>query len=101
VTRTTRDHYHLLKHASNLSGDTVLPFINFADDCGDDERQELEALIADELQARKDCSCETPWARDRCHDLKKNFAKNFGKKLAFLTRNKAKLCKILIITIGF
>jgi hypothetical protein len=27
--------------------------------------------------------------------------KNFAKKLAFLTQNKAKLCKILIITLVF
>jgi hypothetical protein len=28
-------------------------------------------------------------------------SKNFAKKMAFLTRNKAKLCKILIITLVF
>jgi hypothetical protein len=33
--------------------------------------------------------------------LKKNFRKNLAKKLAFLTRNIAKLCKFLIITLVF
>jgi hypothetical protein len=32
---------------------------------------------------------------------KKNFAKISAKKLAFLTQNKAKLCKSLIITLVF
>jgi hypothetical protein len=39
--------------------------------------------------------------RDRCYDFLKIFAKKFSKKLAFLTQNKAKLCKILIITLVF
>jgi hypothetical protein len=29
------------------------------------------------------------------------FAKPFGEKIVFLTQNKAKLCKILIITLAF
>jgi hypothetical protein len=33
--------------------------------------------------------------------FKNIFAEKFGKKLAFLTQNKAKLCKILIITLVF
>jgi hypothetical protein len=33
--------------------------------------------------------------------FKKNSPKNSAKKMAFLTRNKAKLCKILIITLVF
>jgi hypothetical protein len=37
--------------------------------------------------------------RDRCYDLKNSFAKKFSKKMAFLTRIKAKLCQILIITL--
>jgi hypothetical protein len=37
--------------------------------------------------------------RDRCCDFLNIFAKKFSKKLAFLTQNKAKLCKILIITL--
>jgi hypothetical protein len=40
-----------------------------------------------------------PW--DRCYDVSNIFAKKFGEKLAFLTQNKAKLCKILIITLVF
>jgi hypothetical protein len=40
--------------------------------------------------------------RDRCYDFKKIFAeKNCEKKLAFLTPNKAKLCKIMIITLVY
>jgi hypothetical protein len=38
---------------------------------------------------------------DRCYDYLNIFAKKFGEKLAFLTQNKAKLCKILIITLVF
>jgi hypothetical protein len=38
---------------------------------------------------------------DRCYDFKNSFAKKFSKKLAFLTQNKGKLCKILIITLVF
>jgi hypothetical protein len=38
-------------------------------------------------------------SRDRCYDFKNIFAEKFSKKLAFLTENKAKLCKILIITL--
>jgi hypothetical protein len=33
--------------------------------------------------------------------LKNIFAEKFGKKLAFLTQNKAKVCKTLIITLVF
>jgi hypothetical protein len=42
-------------------------------------------------------------AWDRCYDLKKIFSpKNSAKKLAFFfAQNKAKLCKILIITLVF
>jgi hypothetical protein len=36
---------------------------------------------------------------DRCFDFKNIFAEFFGEKLAFYTQNKAKLCKILIITL--
>jgi hypothetical protein len=39
--------------------------------------------------------------RDRCYDFKNIFAENFSKKMAFLTQNKAKLRKILIITLVF
>jgi hypothetical protein len=39
--------------------------------------------------------------RDRCYDFFNIFAKKIGEKLAFLTRNKAKLCKNLIITLVF
>jgi hypothetical protein len=38
---------------------------------------------------------------DRCYDFLNIFAKKFGKKLAFLTQNKAELCKILNITLVF
>jgi hypothetical protein len=38
---------------------------------------------------------------DRCFDFKNIFAEKFGEKLAYLTQNKAKLCKILIITLVF
>jgi hypothetical protein len=38
---------------------------------------------------------------DRCYDFKNIFAESFSKKLAFLTRNKGKLCKILIIKLVF
>jgi hypothetical protein len=34
---------------------------------------------------------------DRCYDFLNIFAKKFGKKLSFLTQNKAKLCKILVV----
>jgi hypothetical protein len=39
--------------------------------------------------------------RDRCYDFLNIFAEKFGKKLAFLTENKTKLCKVLIITLVF
>jgi hypothetical protein len=39
--------------------------------------------------------------RDRCYDFKNIFAEKNCKKSAFLTRNKAKLCKILIVTFIF
>jgi hypothetical protein len=39
---------------------------------------------------------------DRCYDFKNIFAeKKIAKKFAFLTKNKAKLCKFLIITLDF
>jgi hypothetical protein len=38
---------------------------------------------------------------DRCYDFKNIFAEKNAKKLAFLTQNKAKLCKFLIITLDF
>jgi hypothetical protein len=39
--------------------------------------------------------------QDRCYDFLDIFAKKFSKKLAFFTRNKAKLCKNMIITLAF
>jgi hypothetical protein len=39
--------------------------------------------------------------RDRCYDFLNIFAEKFSEKMAFLARNKAKLCKILIITLVF
>jgi hypothetical protein len=41
----------------------------------------------------------TNW--DRCYDFFNIFAKKIGEKMAFLTQNKAKLCKIFIITLVF
>jgi hypothetical protein len=38
---------------------------------------------------------------DRCYDFLNIFAEKFSEKIAFLTQNKAKLCKILIITLVF
>jgi hypothetical protein len=38
---------------------------------------------------------------DRCYDFKNIFAEKNCKKLAFLTQSKAKLCKILIMTLVF
>jgi hypothetical protein len=35
----------------------------------------------------------------RCYDFLNIFAEKFGKNLVFLTQNKAKMCKILIITL--
>jgi hypothetical protein len=40
-------------------------------------------------------------AWDRCYEFLKIFAEKFSEKMAFLTQNKAKLCKILIITLVF
>jgi hypothetical protein len=37
--------------------------------------------------------------RDRCYDFLNIFAEKFSEKLAFLTQNKAKLCKKFIITL--
>jgi hypothetical protein len=43
-----------------------------------------------------------PETWDRCYDFLNILAENFrDKNLAFLTQNKAKLCKILIITLVF
>jgi hypothetical protein len=42
---------------------------------------------------------EPAW--DRCYDFKNIFAKKSAKKLAFLSQNKAKLCKKIIITLVF
>jgi hypothetical protein len=39
--------------------------------------------------------------RDRCNDFLHIFADFFGENLAFLTQNKANLCKMLIITLVF
>jgi hypothetical protein len=39
--------------------------------------------------------------RDRCYGFLNIFAEKFCKKMAFLTQNKAKLCKILTITLVF
>jgi hypothetical protein len=39
--------------------------------------------------------------RDRCYDFLNIFAEKFSEKKAFFTQNKAKLCKILIITLVF
>jgi hypothetical protein len=38
---------------------------------------------------------------DRCYDFKKYFRRKNGEKMALLTRNKAKLCKNLSITLVF
>jgi hypothetical protein len=38
---------------------------------------------------------------DRCYDFKNIFAKKLGEKIAFLTQNKAKFCKILVVTLVF
>jgi hypothetical protein len=38
---------------------------------------------------------------DRCYDFKIFSPKNSAKNLAFFTKNKAELCKILIITLVF
>jgi hypothetical protein len=38
---------------------------------------------------------------DECYDFKNIFAEKIGEKIAFLTRNKAKLYKNLIITLFF
>jgi hypothetical protein len=38
---------------------------------------------------------------DRCYDFLNILAEKFSKKMAFLTQNKAKLCKNLIITLVF
>jgi hypothetical protein len=38
---------------------------------------------------------------DRCYNFKNIFAEKFSEKIAFLSQNKAKLCKILIITLVF
>jgi hypothetical protein len=35
---------------------------------------------------------------DRCYDFKNIFAEKFREKIGVLTQNKAKLCKILIIS---
>jgi hypothetical protein len=40
-------------------------------------------------------------AWDQCYDLKNIFAKKFGEKKAFLTQNKANICKNFIITLVF
>jgi hypothetical protein len=49
--------------------------------------------------------CETSLVdsvtRDRCYDFLNSFAEKISEKLAFLTQSKAKLCKILIITLVF
>jgi hypothetical protein len=38
---------------------------------------------------------------DRCYDFLNIFAEKFSEKMAFSTKNKAKLCKNLIITLVF
>jgi hypothetical protein len=52
---------------------------------------------------RKDSSArrrqKVPLNRDRRYDFKNIFAEKFGGKMALLTKNKAKLFKILIITL--
>jgi hypothetical protein len=45
------------------------------------------------------CVCLHFWQFFIAHPV--TLGPNFGKKLAFLTQNKAKLCKILIITLVF
>jgi fructoselysine-6-P-deglycase FrlB-like protein len=39
--------------------------------------------------------------RDRYYDFLNTLAEKFGGKMAFVTQNKAKICKILIITLVF
>jgi hypothetical protein len=48
------------------------------------------------VQAIRSPRCSGAWVR--CYDFKNIFAKKFGKKWCSLTQNKAKFCKILIIT---
>jgi hypothetical protein len=38
---------------------------------------------------------------DRCYDFLNIFAEKIRHKMAFLTRNKGELCKILIVTLFF
>jgi hypothetical protein len=47
------------------------------------------------------CVCIFFVSWDRCYNFKNILPKNSAKKLAFFTQNKAKLCKILIITLVF
>jgi hypothetical protein len=42
-----------------------------------------------------------PEARDRCFDFKSIFGEKKCEKMVFLTQNRAKLCKIMIITLVF
>jgi hypothetical protein len=39
--------------------------------------------------------------REGCHDFLNIFGKKIGEKFAFLTQNKAKFSKVLIIALGF
>jgi hypothetical protein len=45
--------------------------------------------------------CGHRLSRDRRYDFFNIFAENFSEKIGVLTQNKAKLCKILIITLVF
>jgi hypothetical protein len=80
---------------------------------GMDERKMLDNILKDDPVSHEKCvnfavRCTIPasdrlhvQSRDLCYDFLNIFAKKFGKKLAFLTQNKAKICKILIITLVF
>jgi hypothetical protein len=64
--------------------------------------------VAGHLQYNHKCrwppsqrSCRNKHTRDRCYDFLNIFAEKFSEKMVCLTQNKAKLCKILIITLVF
>jgi hypothetical protein len=55
----------------------------------------LHAAMASDLSV----ACQ--FFSSSCYDFLNIFAKKFSEKIGVLTQNKAKLCKILIITLVF
>jgi hypothetical protein len=84
-------------------------YLNVNPEIEDGQRSEWDDIHHDEIHP-SDVNTESGFSkmsladrvtRDRCYDFKNIIAEKFSEKLAFLFKNKGKLCKLLIISLVF